>query len=61
MSENSEVPCGVDPILLKRENARLRDILRIVLASAHPHPVEHGALYAAFEQVREVLKTAPPE
>ena len=40
---------------LQREIRRLRGALKTVLESAHPHPMENGAMYEAWEQAKKVL------
>jgi hypothetical protein len=52
----------VEPLPNAEATARLlaaawemRDVLREVLASAHPHPVEHPTMTAAWAKVRAVL------
>lgn len=44
----------------RAENARLREALELMLASARPHPVLHPTMTAAWAQAREAL-AAPPE
>jgi hypothetical protein len=40
---------------LERESTRLRKALKTVLASAHPHPMENGAMYEAWEFAKKAL------
>ena len=39
----------------RSENIRLREALKIVLASAHPHPMENGAMYEAWEAAKKAM------
>lgn len=41
---------------LSAQLAALRSALAAVLASAHPHPVENPAMFAAFAEARRVLE-----
>ena len=36
----------------------LESTLKSVLASAHPHPMEHGEMYQAWEEAKRVLNSS---
>lgn len=56
---DGEIPHGhtnnCDIYKLECEIRRLRDALKTVLASAHPHPMENGVMYEAWETAKKAL------
>lgn len=43
---------------LKQQNKELLRALKTVLASAHPHPMENGQMYAAWETAKAAINAA---
>lgn len=51
--------CEEHAEIVRRVNAYPEVVraLKIVLASAHPHPMENGAMYEAWQTARKVLES----
>lgn len=48
---DADAPTGVS-------SKELLAVLKIMVASAHPHPMQHGAMYEAWETARATIKRA---